>query len=160
MSKRHSFDFRQAELLADIFKEFDVDYLFIGKSGALILGFPGTTQDVYIYPKKNPENGKNIVKALKKLGFKLDKITQQAIIIGKDFVQIKSGPFDIDLVFAPDGFESYEEVKKNSVLIDKFPVAHIDDIIKSKKAANRERDILELPLLRDFADVLKKRRKL
>jgi hypothetical protein len=26
---------------------------------------------------------------------------------GKDFIQIKNGPFDIDLIFAPNGFETF-----------------------------------------------------
>lgn len=32
-----------------------------------------------------------------------------AIVRGKDFVQLKCGPFDLDLVFAPDGIESFDE---------------------------------------------------
>jgi hypothetical protein len=32
-----------------------------------------------------------------------------AIERGKDFVQIRSGPFDLDLVFAPDGIERFDE---------------------------------------------------
>lgn len=145
------FSFRQGELLAKVFSEFGVDYLFIGKSGAVILGYPGTTQDVDIYPRKDPENGKKIVQALLKLGFELDEEMKEAIVIGKDFIQIKSGPFDIDLVFAPDGLEDYEKVKERAVWIGNFPVAHISDIIKSKESAKRDRDLLELPFLKEFA---------
>jgi len=136
-----------------------VDYLFIGKSGAIILGYPDTTQDVDIYPKKDVENGKRIIKALIELGFSLDKKTKEAIIQGKDFVQIKSGPFDIDLVFAPDGFENYDEIRMRSVKVGQFPVANIEDIIKSKEAAKRERDLRDLPLLREFARTFKKGKK-
>ena len=87
-----AFSYRQGQLLAKALNEAGADYLFIGKSGAIILGYPDTTQDVDIYPKKDPENGKRIVQALLKLGFRLDKKTKQAVIQGKDFVQIKSGP--------------------------------------------------------------------
>jgi hypothetical protein len=36
----------QAEELATAFAQHGVDYLFIGKSGAILLGYPDTTQDV------------------------------------------------------------------------------------------------------------------
>lgn len=156
MPNQKAFSFRQGELLANALNKAGADYLFIGKSGAIILGYPDTTQDVDIYPKKVPENGEKIVKALLKLGFKLDKETKEAIIKGKDFVQIKSGPFDIDLVFAPDGLENYDEVKKRAVFIGKFPVANIRDIIRSKKSAKRARDIRDLPFLEEFAKTLEK----
>ena len=34
----------------------------------------------------------------------------------RDFVQIKSGPFDVDLVFAPDGIETFEEARARRVV--------------------------------------------
>ncbi|MEW6680315.1 MAG: hypothetical protein AB1297_04735 [bacterium] len=157
MEAPRPFSFRQGELLADAFKEFDVDYLFIGKSGAIVLGYPGTTQDVDIYPKKDPENGKRIVDALLKLGFELDNETEEAIIRGKDFIQIKSGPFDVDLVFAPDGLEDYGKVKERAVLIEGIWVANIMDIIKSKEVAKRERDKRDLPFLKEFARALQEK---
>ncbi len=36
----------QAEEIARAFLDEGVEYLFIGKSGAILLGYPGTTQDV------------------------------------------------------------------------------------------------------------------
>ena len=156
MSAKKGFNFRQGERLAKAFNKHKVDYLLIGKSGAIVLGFPGTTQDVDVYPKKDAENGKKIIAALTELKFKLDKKTKEAIIGGKDFVQIKTGPFDIDLVFAPDGFENYDEIKQRAVRVRKlFPVANIHDIIKSKEAAKRPRDLMDLPLLKEFAKTVK-----
>lgn len=152
-----AFSYRQGELLAKALNEAQVDYLFIGKSGAIILGYPDTTQDVDIYPKKGPDNGKKLVRALTKLGFRLSQKIKEAIVQGKDFVQIKSGPFDIDLVFAPDGLEDYEAVKRRSVRVGRFPVAHIEDIIKSKEAAKRARDLRDLPFLKEFAKTLERR---
>lgn len=151
-----AFSYRQGELLAKSLNKAGVDYLFIGKSGAIILGYPDTTQDVDIYPRKDPENGKRIVKVLSRLGFNLGEKTRNAIIQGKDFVQIKSGPFDIDLVFAPDGLENYDEVKARSLKVRQFPVADIKDIIRSKEAAKRDQDLRDLPFLKEFARTLQK----
>jgi hypothetical protein len=133
--------------------------MFIGKSGAILLGYPSTTQDVDVYPRKDAENGRRIVAALCDLGFKIDMQLEQEIVRGKDFVQIKSGPFDIDLIFAPDGIESYDEARSRMDTSTGFPVLNIRDIIASKRAARRAKDAIELPLLEAFREVYEKQKK-
>ncbi len=156
---RDAFNPVQAQEVAAAFAAHAVDYMFIGKSGAILLGYPGTTQDVDVYPKKDAENGKRIVLALRDLGFTIEDRLEEEIIRGKDFVQIKSGPFDIDLVFAPDGIESYEQAKARVDVSSGFPVLNIRDIIASKRAAGRPRDAVELPLVEAFREVYEKRPK-
>src|SRR2546421_13089321 len=97
------FEYRQAEEVRDAFARHGVRYLFIGKSGAILLGYSDTTQDAVVFVERSPANGEAIVAALLDLGFKLDEGQKADIRRGKDFVQLKSGPFDLDLVFAPDG---------------------------------------------------------
>jgi len=150
MNERLPFNPLQAQEVAKAFNAAGVDYLFIGKSGAILLGYPGTTQDVRVFPAKSVENGQRIVKALFELGFALDENTQAEIIRGKDFVQLKDGPFDLDLIFAPDGIESFAEAKARAIQEDIFPVANLRDIIASKKASGRMKDRLDLHLLELF----------
>ena len=150
---RDQFSPAQAQEVAAAFANQAVDYMFIGKSGAILLGYPGTTQDVDVYPRKDPENGTRIVAALKELGFAVDAKLEEDIVKGKDFVQIKSGPFDIDLVFAPDGIENYEAARSRMDVSSGFPVANIRDIIASKRSAGRPRDAVEVPLLEAFREV-------
>jgi hypothetical protein len=156
---REQFNPAQAEEVAAAFAAHEVDYMFIGKSGAILFGYPGTTQDVDVYPRKDPANGKRITEALKDLGFVLDSRVRDEIIRGKVFVQLKSGPFDIDLVFAPDGIDSYEEAKGRMDISSGFPVLNIRDIIASKRSAGRSRDAVELPLLEAFREVYESRQK-
>ena len=56
----------------------------------------------------------------------------------------------MDLIFAPDGIESFEKAQQRMIIIDNFPIANIRDIIASKKASGREKDLMDLPLLEDF----------
>jgi hypothetical protein len=150
MNDRLPFNPLQAQEVAKAFNAAGVDYLFIGKSAAILLGYPGTTQDVDVFPAKSVENGQLMVKALLELGFILDDNTQTEIIRGKDFVQLKDGPFDLDLIFAPDGIESFAKAKSRAVQEDIFPVANLRDIIASKKASGRMKDRLDLHLLELF----------
>lgn len=150
MNERLPFNPLQAQEVAQAFNAAGVDYLFIGKSAAILLGYPGTTQDVDVFPAKSEENGSRMVEALMRMGFELDLGTQAEIIRGKDFVQLKNGPFDLDLVFAPDGIESFAEAKARAHHEDIFPIANLRDIIASKKASGRMKDRLDLHLLELF----------
>jgi hypothetical protein len=157
MIERREFRPVQAEEIARAFQEEGVEYLFIGKSGAILLGYPGATQDVDIFPSRSVENGKKIQAALRKIGFEIGAGLERDILAGKDFVQIKSGPFDVDLVFAPDGIKSFEEARQRSIVEGIFPVANLRDIIASKRASGRQKDRIELPLLESFRREYEKR---
>jgi hypothetical protein len=150
-----AFEYRQAEELREVFSRHNVRYLFIGKAGAIIQGFPDTTQDVDIFPLKESENGRRLVDALRELGFDLTPEREAEVVRGKDFVEIKDGPFDIDLIFAPDGIETFEEAWGRRTEIEGFTVCNIEDIIASKQAANRQKDKESLERLRQFRDYLR-----
>jgi hypothetical protein len=154
-----AFDYRQAEEIRDVFHAHQVRYLFIGKSGAILLGFPDTTQDADVFVQRSAENGTALVSALRQLGFGLTDQQAGEITRGKDFVQLKNGPFDLDLVFAPDGIERFEDAWRRRVEVEGFPVCHIDDIIASKTASNRQKDRESLPRLRSFREYWLKSRK-
>lgn len=147
-----AFEYRQAEEVRDAFARHKVRYLFLGKSGAILLGFPDTTQDADLFVEKSPENGKAVVAALGDLGFEISDQQSEQVASCKDFVQLKNGPFDLDLVFAPDGIERFEDAWQRRVDIEGFPVCHPDDIIASKEAAGRAKDRESLPRLRAFRD--------
>ncbi len=151
------FSYEQGERLAEVFNRWQVEYLFIGKSGAIFYGYPETTQDADIFPNKSPESGAKLIGALRELGYELTPEIEGDLIAGKDFVQLRNGPFDLDLVFAPDGIETFAEAKSRAVIIDhRFPIASLDDIIASKRAANRRKDRESLPRLEAFRDYLRK----
>lgn len=146
------FEYRQAEEVRDAFAKHGVRYLFLGKSGAILLGFPDTTQDADVFPDRSPANGAALISALSDLGFVLSTAETQEVKRGKDFVQLKSGPFDLDLIFAPDGIERFQDAWARRVEVAGFPVCHPDDIIASKRAAGRAKDRESLPRLEAFRD--------
>ena len=158
MPEPRVFSFRLGEELAQAFARHGVEYLFIGKAGAIFLGFPDTTQDADVFPEKTPENGRRIAAALRELGFSIDDRQEAELLRGKDFVQVRTGPFDVDLIFAPDGIETFAGAKRRARLVDgKFPVASLVDIIQSKRAANRQKDRESLPRLEAFLQYLRER---
>lgn len=152
-----AFEYRQAQEIREVFSQHGCRYLFIGKSGAILLGFPDTTQDADLFVEKSAENGRALVRGLRELGFDLTPEQAAQIEQGKDFIQLKNGPFDLDLIFAPDGIERFADAWQRRVEVDGFPVCHIDDIIASKVATNRQKDRESLPRLESFRTYLRQR---
>ena len=150
------FEYRQAEEIRDAFARSGVRYLFLGKSAAILLGFPDTTQDVDLFPLRSPENGRALASALRQLGFALTERETEEIVRGKDFVHLRNGPFDVDLVFAPDGIEGFSVAWQRHLEVEGFPVCHLDDIIASKQSANRVKDRESLPRLIAFREYLRR----
>ena len=147
------FDYVQATEIRKVFAENGVGNIFLsGRAGAILLGFPDTTQDADVFLRKTRPNGAAVVRSLVELDFELTEAQAAEIERGKDFVQLKNGPFDLDLIFAPDGIENFDEAWNRHVEIEGFPVCHLDDIIASKAAADRVRDRETLPRLRAFRD--------
>ena len=91
-----AFDYRQAQEIRDVFERRQIRYLFTGKLGAILLGYPDTTQDAALFVEKEAGNCQEIVQALQNLGFQLTDQQSQEILRGKDFIQLKNGPFDLD----------------------------------------------------------------
>ena len=121
------FEYRQAEEIRDALSRHGVRYLFIGKSGAILLGFPDTTQDADLFVDRSPGNCLALVPALREVGFALT--SDQAAEI-----------------------ERFEDAWERHVEVEGFPVCHLDDIIASKAASNRARDRESLPRLRSFRE--------
>ncbi len=153
-----TFEYRQAEEIRDAFARHNVRYLFIGKSGAILMGYPDTTQDADVYVEKSLQNGKSLVIALRELGFDLTDEQAADVRRGRDFVQLKNGPFDLDLIFAPDGIETFEGAWRRRIEVEGFMVCSLDDIIASKEAANRKKDRESLERLRAFREYWKSKR--
>jgi hypothetical protein len=102
-------------------------------------------------------NGASLVAALLELGFALTDKQRDEAARGKDFVQLKNGPFDLDLIFAPDGIESFDDAWQRHLEIEGFPVCHLDDIIASKEATGRVKDRESLPRLHAFREYWRER---
>jgi hypothetical protein len=152
-----TFEFKNAQEVGRVFGRHSVRHLFFGKSGAILLGFADTTQDVDLYIEKQGDNCERLVDALLELGFALTENEQEEIRRGKDFIQLRNGPFDLDLIFAPDGIERFDDAWKRRVERHGLSVANLDDIIRSKLSANRPRDKESLPRLISFREWLRQK---
>jgi len=141
-----------------------VSYLVIGGVAAILQGVPlPRTADLDVTPASDIENKKRLARVLRDLDAKLrvsgleegveirlDERTFTGMVT-MTFVT-RFGPFDV--CFVPDGTAGYDDLIRDGHVVDRLgiqiPVASVSDIVRSKRAAGREKDASHLVILMDF----------
>ena len=153
--------------LLRVLNDHGVSYVVIGGFAAVAYGSPLPTQDVDITPSRTLANLGRLSGALTDLdarvrvdgtpgglAFRHSAQTLRAVMV----LNLTTRLGDLDLVVAPAGGASYEELAERGRTIDLgdvlVPLASLDDVIASKEAAGRPKDRAALPLLRVLQDRL------
>lgn len=152
------------ERIIEALNERHVRYVVIGGLAALLQGVPlPRTADVDVTPASDAENKARLAHALRDLDARLrapgsdepveiplDEKTFTGMIT-MTFVT-RFGPFDVS--FIPDGTTGFDDLARGSQVIERFgvkiPVAGLADIVRSKRAAGREKDAAHLVILDEF----------
>jgi hypothetical protein len=139
-----------------------VRYVIIGAFAAIAQQAPiAPTRDIDLTPEDSPDNLRKLSRALKELDARVRTDSASGgIPFGHDAASLgraatwnlicSYGEFDIS--FRPSGFEGgYRElaVRAHRLLVDgvEVSVADLDDVIRSKEAAGRPKDLQVLPAL-------------
>ena len=61
------------------------EYLFLDKIGAVLPGYPDTTQDIDLFIERTAGNGRAVTKALRELGFEIGDAEAADIVGGRAF---------------------------------------------------------------------------
>lgn len=154
--------FRPEEILAALARH-EVRYVLIGGLAATLHGSPHLTQDVDITPDPARDNVGRLSAALTELDARVRAqglesplpFSHDADSLGAVGVWNLATRFgDLDISFVPTGTNGYPDLAQQAVVveIDAGPVrvASLADIIRSKQAANRPKDQLTLPTLREL----------
>lgn len=151
-----------AAAIVSVLNDQGVQYVVIGAFAAIVQQAPiDPTRDIDLTPEVSTENLKKLSAALKELGA---RIRTDAVAGGLPFdhdgaslgraeiwnLICKHGEFDIS--FRPAGFErGYRDLatRAHRVRVDGVEVliADLDDVIRSKEAAGRPKDLQVLPTL-------------
>lgn len=139
------FEVQEVEFLYQLVKN-KVSFMIVGLSAAALQGAPVITQDIDLWFKDM--NSPGLRKALKAVdGVFVPSFGHNAPGFAGKSVAL------FDLVTSMSGLEDFSIEKKNTIQISfgdfEVPVLKLERIIKSKKAANRQKDRLVLNVLED-----------
>jgi hypothetical protein len=147
-----------------------VRYVLIGGLAAILHGSPQTTFDADICPARDPDNLKKLAIALREMNARIRApdverglafACDEAFLRGVEVLNLVTAFGELDVSFTPAGTRGFEDLAARaqylSVRAHSVPVASLEDIIRSKEAANRPKDLAALPILRQLLDELKRR---
>lgn len=138
----------------------DVEYVLIGGLAARIHGSPLLTEDLDITPALDRENLARLAAALQELGARLRGAEEVEFplddrsLASADVLTMTTRAGWLDVCSRPAGGQSYETLAPNAEAYELFGlrvrIASIDDLIRSKSAAGRDKDLRGLPALREL----------
>jgi hypothetical protein len=145
--------------------------VLIGGLAATLHGSTVRTGDADICPAETHENLVRLAAALTELGARLRSadapggvpFTCDPTFLSRvALCNFTTRYGDLDIAFAPAGTTGYDDLRRHAVTYDLdgllVPVASIEDIVRSKRAANRAKDRAALPELEALRDEMKKKK--
>jgi hypothetical protein len=161
----------RAEQIVAILERHQVRYLIIGGLAAVLHGSPIVTAGADICPARDGENLRRLAEALRDLRARLrverepEDVAfpfESAFLANVQVLNLTTPYGDLDLSYVPSGTEGYDDLVRNAsnliIAGCRVQVASLDDVIRSKEAANREKDRATLPTLRLHQRMLRERK--
>lgn len=148
--------------ILEVFNRHDVEYVVIGAFAAIAQQAPiPATRDIDLTPRASSENLSRLSSALHELGARIRAdgdpdglpFDHDGPSLGRVRVwNLICDQGEFDLSFFPSGFdEGYEQLSRRAhrVAVEGTVVviADLDDVIRSKEAAGRPKDLRVLPIL-------------
>ena len=147
-----------------------VRYVVIGGIAAVLHGSPMPTLDLDICPARDGADLARLAACLRDLEahirapdvadglpFRADP----AFLASVSMLNLVTRFGDLDISFEPAGTAGYADLAARSVSMSisslRVPVAALEDVIRSKEAAGRAKDLRTLPVLRQLLEEIRRR---
>lgn len=140
-----------------------VKYVLIGAVAARLQGFPRMTADADITPARDPDNLRRLAAALRELKARVytESVPEglafdctPATLARADLWSLVTSAGRLDVAFSPSGTDGYDDLIRHAVPFDVFGVrleaASLEDIVRSKLAADRPQDRQDVVILREM----------
>jgi len=157
--------------LLEVLVRHQVQFVVIGGIAAIAHGYPLPTEDVDVTPARDRGNLERLAGALRELEARLRTTSDPAGVpfpVDADMLRrgeswtLRTRLGDLDIVFLPAGTQGFDDLNRDAVRVDlgttqpvPVLVASLADVIRSKEAANREKDRAQLPALRRTLEILR-----
>lgn len=142
-----------------------VEFVLIGGLGAAVHGSPYATVDVDVVPRHVRANLERLSEALRELQARVYVSIAESVAFDANARSLGDAKVwnlatcygGLDISFVPAGTSGYSDLSAHATRVDlggfEVQVAALEDIIRSKEAANREKDRVVLPALRRLLEM-------
>lgn len=133
-------------------------------------GSPLPTLDADICPSRDSDNLSRLAAALDELDSRVrtpdtaDGVAfpRDAIFLSRiELLNLVTNAGDLDISFTPAGTGGYVDLASRAAVVQVYgisvSVAALEDVIRSKEAANRPKDLRTLPTLRQLLNEIRRR---
>lgn len=165
-------DFDPEAMLSSL-ADHQVRFVLIGGMAAVLHGDVGVTVDIDVVPDRSADNLERLASALRDLGARIRTEGEPeglpfdcsaaffANLSPDSIVNMTTDAGDLDVTFCPSGTQGFSDLSRDAVEVEAADrlhilVASLEDVIRSKEAAGREKDRLALPRLRRLRDRLRR----
>ena len=153
--------------ILEVLAKHEVAHVVVGGIGAVLHGSPMSTDDVDIVPALRKSNLEALAAALNEMKARLMSNESsegiemtftaknlQKWIVEFRFLNLLTDYGRLDIIHRPEGTTGYGELASSAETLEigdvEVTVAALEDIIRSKQAAGRDRDLAQLPTLRSL----------
>ena len=138
--------------ILSVLSEEKVEFIIVGAYALGAHGLPRATGDIDIFVRPDRDNSRRLYDALVRFGAPMNDISRDDFQDEGIILQIGIVPRRIDIITSIDGV-TFDEVYSDRVItiIDglSLPVISVDKLIKNKIAAGREKDLLDVKILKN-----------
>jgi hypothetical protein len=151
------------ERIITVLAQHHVRYVLIGALAARLQGFPRLTADADITPAQDLQNLAHLAKALRTLNARVYTegapegllFDCSATTLGRATMwNLVTDAGRVDVAFRPSGTDGYDDLVKGALRFKAFGielrVARLEDIVRSKEAADRAQDRQDVIVLREL----------
>ncbi len=138
-----------------------VEFVLVGALAARMQGFPRMTADADLTPKRTPENLERLAAALRGLDARVytESVPEglafdcSAAALGRaDLWNLVTDAGRVDLIFTPSGTGGFDDLAPRALTFTVYGgtlrAARLEDILRSKEAADRPQDRQDALVLR------------
>ncbi|MEX0989910.1 MAG: hypothetical protein WD206_06405 [Actinomycetota bacterium] len=149
------------EHILEVLERHAVEFVVIGGFAAVIHGAPHTTTDVDVTPSRRRDNLQRLSEALTELDARIRTVDEpEGLVFAHSASSLEHAGIlnlvttagNLDLSFVPSGTGGFDDLRREAVRLRilgvDVSVASLGDVIRSKEAADREKDRVVLPVLR------------
>ena len=153
------------ELLFTTLARHQVRFVLIGALAARLQGFPRFTEDADITPARDSTNLQRLAAALRELEARIytEQIPEGLVfdcsapmLARGDIWNLVTKAGRLDLAFKPSGTNGFEDLAPQAIRFELYGqdqpllAARLEDIIRSKEAANRPQDRQDVEVMREM----------